>query len=505
MIYNNKTTYPTRKQLEIKVLDFAKGIDSITGENVTDFDYAVSSYNFNFNSGVLTEGIGFKNLSFPLYTYDATETKEPILPDGVEIESLWHFKHFGVVQQKRLDKIMFYGKNNTVYYGRIFTALPEFFSVNELQMSEKPFAFNQKIYNWDNIILSNGVDDLITWNGESIPISYPNAPKIVALCEHKGKLYATVNGERNFIRYSANTNINEWLETQMDNGDGLIEMNDMRGPINHLLSFQGYLYAFRDYGISKITTYENSDNIVVSQLFSSGNKIYPNTVEICGDTVLMLNKDGIFEFDGISTEKLDLKINNMFKGVFNENAVATYHSGVYYLACKLNYADNNVVGCENGEYKNNTLIAFDVKKKTYSIIRGIDITSLATIQIDAMDKVVFCYNSVYTTKLGEISQSGKFFDDNTEKYWCSPLSDLGYSDKIKVATEISLISKYDCTVKVFSESEEKTIKIKGGNLMTKNPIRIRGKQIGFSISTNCDKAYISNVKLKVDLVDYDYN
>jgi hypothetical protein len=76
---------------------------------------------------------------------------------------------------------------------------------------------------------------------------------------------------------------------------------------------------------------------------------------------------------------------------------------------------------------------------------------------------------------------------------------------MKVVTELSLLSKYDCLVKVFTESTEREINVKGSEILTKYPIRLKGKQIGFSISTSSDKAYISNVKLKVDLVNYDYN
>lgn len=504
MINNKKTSLPKSEKLVLKVSDFTKGIDSLSGENITDFDYAISSYNFNFSSGVLTEGLGFKNLSIPTYSDNPNLCQEPTLPDEADIDYIWHFKQFGMVQLKRLDKLLYYAKNNKVYYGRLFTLLPQFYSLNGLTMTSRPLAFNHKLYGWDNTIMSNGTDSLVTWNGETIPNFFADAPKIMALCEHKGKLFATVNGERNFIRYSSNTNINEWLASSLGEGDGVIEMNDIRGPINKLLSFQGYLFAFRDYGIGKITTYENSDNYTVSQLFSSGNKIYADTVTICGDTILMLNKDGLFEFDGVNTEKFELKINKMFKGIFNENAVASYHSGIYYLACKLNFNDENTVGCESGTYKNNALIAFNVKTKEYTITRGIDITSMTTVQIDAMDKVIFCFNSVYSKHLGELTENGKFFTDDSQKYWCSPLSDLGYSDKIKVVNEISLMSKYDCVLKVFTESEERTINVKGANVISKYKVRLKGKQVGFSVFTDLSQAYISNVKLKVDLLNYEF-
>ena len=62
-----------------------------------------------------------------------------------------------------------------------------------------------------------------------------------------------------------------------------------------------------DFGITKIRTYDNSEEINVTHLFVSGNKIYKDSICVCGDRIIMLTKDGLYEFDGISTKRLILK------------------------------------------------------------------------------------------------------------------------------------------------------------------------------------------------------
>ena len=37
MINNKKATLPKNKKIEINILDFAKGIDSVNGENIVTF------------------------------------------------------------------------------------------------------------------------------------------------------------------------------------------------------------------------------------------------------------------------------------------------------------------------------------------------------------------------------------------------------------------------------------------------------------------------------------
>ena len=232
--------------------------------------------------------------------------------------------------------------------------------------------------------------------------------------------------------------------------------------------------------------------------------MYANTACVCGNRGLVLGKDGIYEFNGVSAQKLNLKINRLLKGVSNQHAVAAFRNGVYYLACKLNFGDNQQIGCETSQYVNNALISLDTQTNKYSITRGIDICHLCAIQYDSADKLLAVFNGEYSTRVGQLTTDGKFFGSSETRFWSSPLSDMGYSDKIKYIKELSLMSLYDATVKVFSECESREFNIKGSNIISRVPVRIKGKQIGVSITSTTEKAYISNLKLIANLVESDY-
>ena len=314
---------------------------------------------------------------------------------------------------------------------------------------------------------------------------------------HKDKLFATVGGERNIIRYSSNIDPTTWTNDLTDPNNSYIELNDARGGVNKVISFLGYVFAFRDFGITKIKTYEGNDEISLSHLFVSGNRIYKNTICVCGDRVLMLTKDGIYEFDGITTKEVDLKIDALFNSTYNDEAIASYHEGKYYIACKLNYPDQNIVGCENVAYSNNTLIELDVKSQAFHIIRGIDVVSMTSIQVESMSKMVFCFNSVYSKKLIQLSKNGKICNDNTIKHWYSPMSDLGYPNTPKMIKELSILTHYDANITIFTEKQIVTFNLVGKNTATKIKPNIKGELIGIKIESLNDKANISNAKIKL--------
>ena len=498
---SKKISYPKQENLTLKINDFGNGIDITKGENITTLNNAISCYNVSFNQGVLTNGVGFKNFTTPV-SKDSDEVQvDLILNDAdVAVKKLWLFKQYSNVYNARVDKLMFYGDDGYCWFIKLLTEYPFYRKLELLPLTASPNFSNQKIVGLDSVIVCNETDGVYTWNGDGSPIHWPDCPKFVEFCEHKGKIYAVRGGEQNLIRYSSNYNVTDWVET-LGTYDGLIEINDGQGKINKLVSFLGYMFAVRDYGITKISTYENSNNYSISNMYISGNKIYPNTVALCGEDIFMLTKDDLVVFDGINTKKLDVKFSKMFSHIDNKNAVACFHAGVYYLACKLDFNDDKKIGCENYDYLNNALICYDVKTQKYDIVRGVDILDIKSIQVDSLNKVVVCFNDEHKKQIGEVTQTGKIFDKSTQKYWCSPLSDLGYSNKLKVVNKVSLLSKYDCKLTIFTDSEQKTFNIKGSDLISNFTVRLKGKQIGFKIESSEDKVYISNLILDVNLID----
>ena len=501
-----KTNYPKVTTLEYTISDFSNGLDVQTAENITDFDNSVNSYNFEFKDGALTESIGFEDITMKSTEDENSVEVAPqyLMPnsDGT-FKGIAHFKEFNKTLGERRDKIFLTSGNNQLYHTHIITPYPYFSQLETLQFQDTPKVKSYYDGTHDCIVMFNDTDGVKSWNNQNNSVSYANMPKIYDFCEYKGRTFAILSGERLYIRTDS-TNMLTWEETPASTAT-TISLESERGYANKLLSFNGYLFVIRDYGITRINWYENDKSYNLSHILCSGSKIYANTACVCGDRGIVLCKDGIYEFDNLSTKKLNLKLNRMFKGVNNQSAVASYRNGIYYLACRLNFGDNNQVGCESSVgYVNNALICLDVQTGKCSICRGIDISCLCTIQQFSCDKLYACFNGALNIKVGQLTNDGKLFGNTMQKFWRSPLSDLGYSDKTKYVKEISLLSLYDIKLKVFSDIEEREFDIKGSNIISRIPVRIKGKQIGISISSNQNKAYVSNLKLFCNLIDNEY-
>ena len=495
-----KTKYPSFSTIEYSISNFAEGIDATTDENVTQFDRAVNSYNFEYKNGALTESLGFEDLTIPSYHDEGSEEIQARFQldeeKSHEFVKIAHFKDYDINLEEREDRIILIAKDNIPCFGRLITRGPIFGHLTNMLPEECPKMANYHNGIKDVMLFYSDADGMYSWDAQTYPSHYENAVRIFDFCQFNGKTYAIMSGERLTLRIET-TNLLSWGEPT--SSSKLITFESERGYLNKLLSFNGYLFVIRDFGISRLDASNN-----VSHLLCSGSRMYANTACVCGNRGLILGKDGIYEFNGISAQKLNLKINRLLKGVSNQHAVGAFRNGVYYIACKLNFGDNNQIGCESGEYVNNALIALDTNTNKYSITRGVDICHLCAIQYDSADKLLAVFNGEYSTRVGQLTTDGKFFGNSETRFWCSPLSDLGFSDKIKYIKEISLMSLYDVKVKVFSESESREFNIKGSNVISRLPVRIKGKQIGISITSNSQRAYISNLKLKANLIDNEY-
>lgn len=498
--------YPKAKTLQICITDFQNGLDTKTAENITEFNRAVEAYNFDYKSGALTESLGFEDLTLPFTSQDGSAEGSILWQEGIEnsvIKKIAHYKQFFTNTNSRIDKIILISGNNNVFFGRIVTEVPSFVQLDKIQYTKIPKMFNYTDGTYDAIIFTNEADGLNSWNGQVATKHYEYAPVVADMCIYKGRTFAVIGGERLTIRTEP-MNLFLWtVEPSTINTN--ITLDSERGYINRLLAFNGYMYAIRDFGITRITWYESDNSYAVSEVLCAGSKMYADTACICGNKGIVLCKDGLYQFNNIVAEKLDLKLDRMLNGVANSNAVGAFRNGVYYLACRLNFCDDKKIGVEVDEnYKNNALISLDVATNKYSILRGIDICDLCTIQHESADKLLACFNTYYTTKIGQLTTDGKTFGEISPRLWKTPLSDIGYSDKIKYVKEISLLSKYDIKLNIFSDSQSKSFNIKGSNLITRIPVKLKGKQIGLSIESTTEKAYVSNLKITLDLLDAKY-
>lgn len=498
---------PKISSINVCVDDFSKGLNFNKGQNISSMKSCVSVFNFDFSDGVLTESYGLKNFSCPNYQDDTVRDMEQGIDDPVaNLENVWFFKMYDESNGGRVDKLMFYGDNGYIYYSRIITKIPLLSRYIYVAYNDKPtFNYNIKLNGVDYVLFGSEKLGVYKFDGGiPDPVLLENFPLLNSMCENNNMLFGSGYGERNIVFYHHGLDFDLWT-TDVDDKNGKIELNDARGKINKVISYLGYVFLIRDFGISKVLNFEEGETPEIVHLNLTGSQIFENTAQVCRDKMIMLTKDGICSFNGTTNEILDLEVNKLLEGVNNEKAVSVFHSGKYYLACRLNFNDGNIVGCESEtDFVNNALIVLNVETKQYEILRGIDIASMCSVQLNLVDKIAIILNKGERQRVFELDRSGKFYSDISQKMWISPLTDLGYSNKFKIVKNFSVLTKFDCFVTIFTEKDSKTFALKGSETLNKIKVNLKGKQIGVKIESLTEKAYISNLNFNVDLIDYGY-
>ena len=501
MFYNKLFATKQPQTLKLNLTHFKNGINTHTDENLLPLNYAKSTYNYSFISGALREGIGFNVAKFMRFADSGGCDRTLTLSDVSGIEGIWLFRHYSRNYAKNEYVVLIYTKSQRMFYSFLFSPLPMFVELNGINFTSCPQVINYRLNEEDVLIMSSQDADnkMYTWNLTDVPDVVLNTPEITSMCIHNERLFATTGGDRKTLYFSDDLDPTNWRigEDQA----GYIEMVDERGGLNKVISFGGHLFVLRDYGISRLSAWGAQNDFNLVHLFTSSGKIYSKTAVLCGDRILMLCADGFYTFDGVSTTKRILGLEGMFDGVSNEYATAEYHQGKYYLACRLNFGDDKIVGDEAVVgHKNNAVIEYDVKTGEYSISRGIDICRLCSVQEGSFSKLLACFNTGQVATLAELDYSGTVFLQPSLKVWQSPETAMGYPDKIKVLKTLTAVVKQPCKFVVHTESATREFELQASTKPVRVKINMPAKLFSFEFVSEEPLAHITNPQLVVSVV-----
>lgn len=501
MFYPNLKPRHSVKKAKIDFTNFENSMNVEIDEALMPYKTAKMSYNFNVKNGALTNGYGASALTLP--KVDGLEERVVRPPDNTSILKLWHFRCYDQTQNKPNNELVMFCDDGYIYSTRIFQNAPFCSSILQEQINSGiDNAVNYRLNSNDVMLFSSQTDGLWKYQQNYYLSKVEEAPVVKSMCLHYERLFAIVAGERNRLAFSANLDITDWSQ-DLSSG-GFIEMQDERGALNQVVSFNDYVYVFRDFGVSRVSAYGDQSDFSVSHLFKSSVKLYGNTVTVCGNKILLLAKDGIHVFDGYSTKKLNLGIDKLFENVDNDNACGIYYNNKFLLACRLNFNDDRQIGCESFAqgYTNNALIELDLSTNEISISRGMDIACMCVIDEESFTKVALCFNGEHKSKLGMLSKDGQVFGVPLTKSWVSPKSNMGYPTKIKHITECLINTKNDCCIHVKTEKESKQFEVPGNNVSQRVKINMQGEQleVGFE-SVAPGECYISCPQISIEIND----
>ena len=495
---------PSSIRSRIKLTTFEGGLNLKKSENIMPMTYAFTTYNFSHTRGALEAGLGIADLSSAIFSDENLQTQVSIgLSSLGSIIGSFHAKRYNQETLTREDKLMFLTSDMKLHYlplnpQGIEENASGIKTISNLMFSAKPTAINYRLNGQDCTIFSSILDPMIVWGLTENVMKVADAPHISSMAMHYERLFATVDGEQSSIWFSDDLDPTNWSVSLTE--AGFIEMLDERGALKKVISFNDYVYIFRDYGITRLSAYADQTTFSVAQLFIASGKIYPNTVVLCGDVVLFLASDGLYRFDGLNCTKIMTNIENGFIGKNNASAVAGYFENKYYLACNFAFFDDSFENEEDAT--NNCLIEINLDTMQAIFLRGADIIDINTVLCDNFNGVVVCAKKFGETsyKLGVIDHSGKIFGSTTHKVWITPQSDLGYPQRRKCVRNFFITSKTDMNIVVKDEENNETIIFVSGSAKPSTiSTRIFGTKFSFEFSCDEDECNISNPNILIKM------
>jgi len=348
--------------MKIKVNDFSGGFREDKSDNLKSLGVASKMLNFDASSGSLRCVKNVSRFDFPLGEIDLSGGK------------VFFFKKYNFSTQKREDKLIFLDSTLNAYALELTDKESGLRSLG-VQFLSPPTALNYRLDGEDVIILVSKEDNMVVWDGVNTPEIVLDAPKVESMDIHYERLFAvTSGGDGAELKFSDDLDPTNWSESLSD--AGTIQLVDDRGRLLKVVSFNDYLYIFREYGITRL--YANTalqTSFYVNHLFTSGGRILKNTISLAGDHVFFMSTDGFYVFDGASTKKV---LEHIFPLIeFSGDESAIFFNGNYYLTCKLKNGDGEKV-------------LLEIRRSDFSvkIITGLNPSGVATLSQENLGALI---------------------------------------------------------------------------------------------------------------------
>ena len=496
IFYKNLKRKRNTQQKNLVYSIFSDGETSNVDESLVKANQCKRSYNFSYKDGTLKTGLGIGDLKVPateadlqtLHTFDFSQIEE--------IKNIIFNKWYNVNTGKYYYQLLIIDENFKIRMLPMIDEYNGYVWVRENRLEEEPsFICDYRLNGLESTIYFTTTGALALSYAQSI--IYPNIPAMISCVVHYDKFFGITKANRNKLVYTTHTELNEWTASEQQS---VVEFLDNSGLFTKLVTFNDYVYLFRENGITKISLYSSNDSFSCTHLYFSPSKIFEQSVCVCGDKIYFATRDGVYTFNGNSVAKVLGQYDVYFKNLNNENCSSACLDGKYYLATKCNFFDNQQVGCESGTYTNNVLFEIDINSGKMDMLRGVDIKKLVSVTCPFANKVVAIFNNTNANKVGEISHDGQVFGQATQKVWESFSTDFGFYNQRKKIKEVILTATNDCKISIESDEENKIFDVFGAENVQRMQINVSGKSFKVTFLTNSQTNKISKPKLVFDVV-----
>ena len=300
-------------------------------------------------------------------------------------------------------------------------------------------AYSYRLDNEDVMIIATRTGYYILRDTELTLVE--NAPVVVDFCLHNERVFAIQQNEPYKIRFTGSMDPTLW---DIDlNGGGYIEYTKNLGALKKVISFLGYLFVFREYGIERLSTYGAQPDYETVTVYSSSDRIYEKTVCVCGDKIVFLSEKGLHLFDGANVNKVSGVVEPedfLSKG---DKAIATYYKGTYYLSIYVKRFDTEGFNLSFPFcHANNCLILLSLDSGQVSVMGDYDVADFCVYKSRGASTLLFIlYHESQTANLNMCS----LYEDDCSRlgsvtyyHWRTGMTDFGYPEKDKILRDFTI-------------------------------------------------------------------
>lgn len=455
---------------KITVNSFQGGTRGTTAEKSLDLSRAERSFNFDFSSGNLQTGIGvsiFKNY-YEENVSDLTFLK------------LYTYIRYDPTRNAYVESVIYYASDNMLYEASVKGL--SYKKISTVTFGVAPSVIPYTYLDNDVLLLSEKNGSLYIYDGKTLSV-VDGAPPITSLCIHSERIFATGGVEGRSLWFSDDFDPTNWSVSLTEGG--FINFTGDEGRLLKAVSFLGYVYVFREYGILRVIADGDQQNFSVDNLYGMHGKIYGDSVTLCGDFIVMVTSLGIYTFNGLNAVKILSEYDEFLNGISNEDCKGCYDGAKLYLSLNINI---------DGEIQK-VILVYDLKKKSSYIAKGLNVSDL-TFFGGSVNKTLCVLNNGAKTLY--FSNGGNTVDGHLLSVWESAYLDFSFSQRIKNFKKIAINSLKTAKVTVKTPSKSRTYKLKSG-LNEFYPC-IRGEKFKIIISSSENSANISNLTVWIDAV-----
>lgn len=459
-----------------------EGIANTVDESVMDLRYARLCHGFEFSGGALTGRLGI-DVASGYYSFPSIARHTyPVFGSSKQIKKAFLYRRLDS-SGGHDDRIVVQLSDGSFWYTHVFWS-DSWHAVETLIMQGDVEGVNYNYNGKDVLLLCSSYDGLFLIDDDTGYVC-SSAPKFTSIAIHNERVFGSVNGSSNQVWFSDDFDPSNWTVSQTE--AGYVSFSDDFGEAIRVVSFLGYLYIFREYGIFRLTAYGDQNDFILKKVFTDTGRIYKDSIVLAGDKIMFCAEDGIYAFDGYDAV---LAAKELPK-IENKNSMcAGYLDNCYYIACEL-------AECEGSG--NNAIVKFDTERKDISVLGDVGVASLCTVKTHNGSDILCCMSQSNMNKLGMLSKSGCVFSTPTKKVYESPISIMG-DTRLKIVREVSLVSKYPIKLIVDIDGNTKKYSVKGSDRLQKIPIEKSGYRIAFKIECETQNAYVASMNAFVEVV-----